>query len=259
MGIVTGIKDLRIRYLRHEHNMGLSVSRNTAIKVARGRYINFLDDDDEIHHLKIEKQLKVFAQKDKGVGVVYCGWQYVYNGKVTSVHSPFYSGNVFKRFLSGCFTAASTPLIRSDCFEKVGLFDEKLKSCEDWDMWIRIAKYFSFEFIPEILAACHTHVQQMSSRLQDRITARERIINKYQTDLVNAVYAYSAQLGRLGILHCLNNSKDKGLRHIFNAIGKDPAAWKNYAYLLLLTLDGLKKGALEHFVTEKRGNETVFY
>src|SRR5438132_12765470 len=58
--IAVSLQDLRICYLRHEVNRGLSAARNTGIRISRGEYVAFLDDDDEWLPKKLERELEVF-------------------------------------------------------------------------------------------------------------------------------------------------------------------------------------------------------
>jgi glycosyltransferase involved in cell wall biosynthesis len=256
---VAGINDPRIRYMRHETNMGTSGSRNTAIKNARGKYIGFLDDDDEFDRSKIEKQLNVFAKKSDNTGIVYCGWNFTYDNKAVFEFFPRYKGNVFERILANNIMSASTVLVRSECFKKTGLFDTGLKNWEDWDMWIRIARYFDFDFVPGILMTYHVHGQQKSTSLQNSIIDRQALIEKYRADLLHHPSAYGCQLSRIGLLYIMNNSKKIGFQYIFRAIKKNPLAWKNYAYLILSLLDMVKNGTLEYFVAGKRNDVSLYY
>ena len=67
------IKDNKIRYIRHKKNINGSAARNTGMKVSSGKYISFLDDDDDVlMPEKIEKQVRLFEQLDDGFGLVYC-------------------------------------------------------------------------------------------------------------------------------------------------------------------------------------------
>ncbi len=67
--IVKSFNDSRIRYIKHKKNKGGSAARNTGIKRARGKYIAFLDDDDEWLPSKLEKQIMLFEKLSKHYGV----------------------------------------------------------------------------------------------------------------------------------------------------------------------------------------------
>jgi hypothetical protein len=63
---------------------------------------------------------------------------------------PIPQGNILDSLLDGNFISAPSALIRRSCFEKIGLYDEKL-SYEDWDMWVRIAYHYQFYYDSNIL------------------------------------------------------------------------------------------------------------
>ncbi|MGC8603005.1 MAG: glycosyltransferase family 2 protein, partial [Desulfomonilaceae bacterium] len=62
--------DSRVRYIRHETNKGSQSARNTGIRNARGDYVAFLDSDDEWLPYKLEKQIPLFQNTERNIGVV---------------------------------------------------------------------------------------------------------------------------------------------------------------------------------------------
>lgn len=258
--VIHAFTDKRIRYIKHQTNQKLSASRNSGIKAATGEFICFLDDDDEMNSQKLKKQIDQFANSSPRTGVVYCGWQYMFNNKNVSSHTPQFKGDVFNKFLEHSFIVVHAPLTRKVCFEKVGLFDTSLESCEDWDMWIRISQHYDFDYVPNELVTVHIHeVERMSLSLQSKILARSKILDKYREQLQKYPQAYSAQLGRLGILQYLAKDEQKGMRNIFKSIRHDYSRIKNYFYIILILCDKIKLGTLEHFVIERYGNMKVYY
>ena len=78
------------------------------------------------------------------------------------------------------FLGSPTPLIKHECFKKAGFYDERLPSCQDWDLWIRLAKYYHFDFVYEVLAKHFVHGDQISNDLKAKINARNILLKKYQ-------------------------------------------------------------------------------
>lgn len=156
----------------HKTNGGLSSARNTGIKEAKGDFLAFLDADDLWEKTKLEKQMQVFQNsKFKDLGVVYCDY-YNFDEKGNRIKDSEYfqlnesiKGNIYKQLIVGNLVASSGSgvLIKKECFEKVGFFDEKLKACEDWDMWFRIAQFYEYDFVPEKLVGLRRHNKNMQN------------------------------------------------------------------------------------------------
>jgi len=151
--VAESYKDKRIRFFQHKTTKGASAARNTGIKKVRGKYLAFLDDDDEWIPKKLEKQMPIIINSSKKVGLVYGWMEYFQDGKSIKVYNPKLKGNVFKSMLStqaigGC----PTLVIKKEVIQKVGLFDENLPRGNDGDFIRRISKYYLVDFIPEIVA-----------------------------------------------------------------------------------------------------------
>jgi glycosyltransferase involved in cell wall biosynthesis len=151
-------RDDRIRYYQQE-NRGLSATLNRGIGLATGGYFNFLPSDDAFYTEKLEMQLRIF-EKDAGLGLVFAYPQLIdATGKeikddpVTDWAAVPYETKeeIFPALFERDFLSAPTALIRMECFERVGLFDTSLKTAQDYDMWMRILKYYDLRLIKKPL------------------------------------------------------------------------------------------------------------
>ena len=195
--VVESYSDPRIRYVRHEINQGANSARNTGIKEANGHYISFLDDDDEWFAEKINTQLTVLKQLDDSYGLAYSGRQIVKNGKVIEEYKPDLEGEVFRELLKENFIPSETPLIRYDCFESVGLFDERFRSCQDWDMWLRISQEYKISCVDEILAVSHWDSNdRISTNSRRKHQGYELILKKYSKHIKRNPQSLSHVLSR---------------------------------------------------------------
>lgn len=232
---VRGLGDARIRYIRLDGNRGAAAARNAGIREAGGEYIAFLDSDDEWYGDKLEKQTAKMASLPEEYGVVYCGFHYVQGGtgRVLDTVTPRQRGDVREVILRQCFLSNPTALARRRCFEACGMFDESLPSCQDWELWIRVARKYRFDFVDEVLAAVSVHGDQISSDLGAKIAARERILDTYRRDLEALPDVYGWQLKRQGLLYCLAGDGRTGRRYFARSLRRDPTRKEDYAHILL--------------------------
>ncbi|NQT32168.1 MAG: glycosyltransferase [Candidatus Omnitrophica bacterium] len=204
--VVKSFQDERIKYVRHGSNEGAPHARNEGIKLAQGEYIAFLDDDDEWMTEKLEKQLNKIKTSPSKVGVIYSGIEVIEDGEsdIGIKKCPEYKGDLRNQLLKrSTVGSVSKVLVKRECFDKAGMFDENLRSCQDWDMWLRISKYYEFDFAPEILVKIHMHGVQISRDLDALIAGRARMVEKHMSEFSQYPELIVVHLKRIGKLCCM--------------------------------------------------------
>lgn len=170
-----------VHYIRHPSNLGLAAARNTGVKAARGEFIAFLDADDYWLPQKLELQLQEFRRLgNPSLGVVYSGYKYTPScierfPSDFKNHRHFLKQLLVRNVITG---SASSVLIKREVFEKVGLFNEKLEAAEDWEMWLRIARFYEFQGVKYSLVILREHSQNMSRDVKKMVTNARKVVNR---------------------------------------------------------------------------------
>lgn len=107
------------------------------------------------------------------------------------------------------------------------MFDAKTEPCEDWDLWIRIAKYYEFECIPDVLVKIHFHGPQISRDPAKHIPAREAILGKYFNEISRYPKILSTHLRYLAILYSSAGNYTKARKYVLKAIKIYPLCLPN--------------------------------
>ncbi len=146
----------RITYVRHAANRGLAAARNTGLKLARGKYITYLDDDDRFLPDHLETLVNYLETHDECVAYTDAwrvheqlqGDRYI----ETSRDIPYSYDFDAARLLISNYFPVLTVMHERACLEESGLFDESLTSHEDWDLWIRISRRYPFKHLKKVTA-----------------------------------------------------------------------------------------------------------
>ena len=156
--------EIRCTFIPHKTNQGICKSLNEALRLTTGKYISMIAGDDIWLPDKIERQVAIMESEPDSVAVVYsnCFRMDEKGNRLPDLyhearHVPdMPQGRILDNLLQGNFIPGLTALIRRACYEKVGLYDETLP-WEDWDMWMRMARHYSFIYSPPPAAQYRIH------------------------------------------------------------------------------------------------------
>jgi len=150
----------------YQANRGVSAARNVGIQRASCDWIAFLDSDDEFHPEKLQKQVE-FHQENSNILMSYTAENWIRNGKEVKIPKKYrkIGKDAFVENLSYCNIAPSSVLLHKNILDDVGLFDENLEVCEDYDMWLRITQKYEAGLINEKLINKYAgHAEQLGFR-----------------------------------------------------------------------------------------------
>lgn len=178
-----------ITYVRHSRNRGLAAARNSGIRVARGRYIAYLDDDDLYYPTHLETLVEALAD---GTRVAYTDAHRAIqerqgDGYVTVKRDLPYSCDFDRdRILICNFIPVLCFMHERSLIDETGFFDESLTSHEDWELWIRMSARAAFRHVPKVTSEFSWRVDgstMTSSRRSDYLRTTLMIYEKHSAEL----------------------------------------------------------------------------
>lgn len=188
--VVKSYKDPRIKYIKLKER-GPQLQMRAGADVATGKYVTFLDDDDEYLPTKIEKQVTFFESLPESIGLTYC-WMTIYDtqtGKVLRIHKPEFRGDCGDITAAyQCISGTPTLMIRREIFEAVGgTFDDSIGLImSDQELVARICQITKVDYLPESLIKIyenHNHARLTtnfySEKLKRDILFRKHFLTKF--------------------------------------------------------------------------------
>jgi glycosyltransferase involved in cell wall biosynthesis len=237
----------RIHYCRQK-NAGASSARNRGVRSSTGEYLAFLDSDDRWAPDKLESMAAAIAAHPDS-GLFYSACEVVNEaGDVLWVdRSRAVQGSAYLPLLMGNFLALSSAVVRRDCLERAGEFDPAVIPCEDWDVWLRIARWYPITLVPETLVTFeYASADKLTAHTRKWLDAHDKVIEKAFTadrsitpavrKNVRANQAYIK--GRIWV-----EARDdtKAGRWFREAIALHPTMLKAYLYYLLCSAPWLRR------------------
>ncbi|MBE3092227.1 MAG: glycosyltransferase [Actinobacteria bacterium] len=186
----------RVKYF-YQENKGLAGARNTGIKLARGKYINFLDSDDLIYEYFLEHMVKKL-DSHSDIDFLSCAWELIdeKGKKISSKIGPARSNNYLEDLILQNLFPVQAIMLKKSIFDDIGMFNENLSALEDWDMWLRVAtKNYRFDVLDEVGVSYRRHKKGMTLDIK-RMTDNLYLFldNFYQNNPNNIKYRQYAYL-----------------------------------------------------------------
>lgn len=146
--IIKRIKRNEIILLVNDTNKGACYSRNAGIEAARGKYIAFLDSDDEWEKTFLAEQVDIL--KEGKYDMTCCGFVRIRNGKKKQIIKQNIEENVFNELLSDNFITTGTILIKSEIIKKEK-FNTDMPRYQDWELALRLSKKYNVNYTKKAL------------------------------------------------------------------------------------------------------------
>lgn len=219
--------DPRVRYI-YQENRGLAAARNAGIRASSGKYLAFLDADDEWEPAFIERCKGRLDQED-APGFVHTRNYFIdpQGARLPQIGGQALSGEPFRsRLLQGGFFPPHAAILRRHILAIVGDFDTALTSVEDWDLWLRISDRYPVEGIDEALARYRVYPGSMSTNAARMHANRMAVLSKlfgpaegdpltWPADMLRAC-AFAHRDAALD--HFAQQQVDTGWRHLGQAV-----------------------------------------
>lgn len=232
--------DRRVRVIR-QTNRGQPAAKNVGWRAATGEFVAFCDADDYWLPNKLALQLPVFRGKPN-LGVVYS------KTTVLDANGHFHrspenwqpNGSVLGELFLHNYVPFGTAVVRRSCMEEVGGFDESIPMGIDWDLWLRIARRWEFQGIPESTYVYRIWAGQMSHNWRGRYQCALRIMSKFVEENPNSMpqalidRAFADTYTNFG-LSCICQDRDgvwEGLRYLMVALRRRPSHWPAWRTLI---------------------------
>ena len=161
-GSVDGTRDALMPYMQkiryhYKENGGIASAKNAGISLSETEFIAFLDHDDLWVPDKLQLQMEHFNENPQ-IGLVYAKYTSFRDGKeLRTKPEKGYSGWIFKELLSKSFIQTSTVVVKRECLDAVGPYDETFSLGDEYDMFLRIARKFQCGFVDKGLTRYRVH------------------------------------------------------------------------------------------------------
>ena len=182
--------DDRIKYLRLEENVGQSAARNVGIKQASYNFIAFADSDDFWDDRKLELQMNTLT-KDSEAGFCYCAYEFhaldekTYTVPKKSISKVRKSGYIYPELLRRNIVGTPALIVKKECIDAVGGFNEEIDCLEDWEFALRLARNYQAAFCPDVLFEAYEGSDGVSAKTkEDGEEAMKHFYSTFERDRV---------------------------------------------------------------------------
>lgn len=190
---------------QYQPNKGVSAARNAGITASNNEWVCLLDSDDSWQTNKLENQVRAVSENPRYL-LCHTNETWYRNGKILNQGKKHqkHGGYIFQYCLPLCAISPSSVMINKQIFNEVGLFDENLPACEDYDMWLRICSLHPVLFLDEALTnKFGGHEDQLSRKHwgmdRFRIIALKKVIESNRLNEIDKQAAVNTLLHKITI------------------------------------------------------------
>lgn len=166
--VISSFNDDRVKYIKLNENLPVIETLNIAIKNCSGKFISFLDSDDEYELSKIEKQVNLINSLTEDYGMVYCWMRYINSKskKTIKIHNPKLRGFVGNEVVAKPIVSGTPSyLFKADALRISGGWKSEIGIISDWELAARFCQNWKVDFVPEPLVKVFVNhnLNQMTS------------------------------------------------------------------------------------------------
>ena len=240
--VIQSVSDSRIKYIKHESNKGANAARNTGFKNSNGSFIGFLDDDDEFKESKISSQIAVAKKFESRRGLlIFVGAEIISSGGsrysywIKNRPNDIYEFESSSPFTGNLIGSNSFVLVDRESFQQVGGYDEGLSSCQDWDLWIKLAMInIKIVGIAKPLVKYHERdgIIRITNDYSKRVNGHLEILRRYENYIISNHKKLLKPFYRYIFYQLLPINRDKAV-YVFKKQMRNGIKGMNFLSLLL--------------------------
>jgi glycosyltransferase involved in cell wall biosynthesis len=243
-----------------QSNSGVAEARNAGIRAARGEFIAFLDQDDWWQPEKIERQVECFS-RDEQIGLVHTAAAYhddVSGGDAggSSPDAVRLTGFCYEQLLLDNLICNSSVMVRRSVLDAVGLVDTTVQgnTVQDYELWLRIARRFSFDYVPKQLTIWRLHSGQGYWKRRTMLTQELQLLERHLAEPPTGLLRLrlAALLEELGRVY-LDAGESSQARHYFARSFQMHPSRRNAIFCVLSYLPRTFVPAIQHIKARLSG------
>jgi glycosyltransferase involved in cell wall biosynthesis len=196
--------DARVQFISNPQSQGGSQSRNSGIAASKGEWIAFLDDDDTWLPEKLTLQLQAMQDNPDAVAAS-CAYAVNYPLRIKKNIFPPNKVSYETLLKANCLGGASVCFCNAATLKKIGGFDAKLRSSQDWDLWIKLREAGEIIAVSTILVEYYIHFDyRISNDMRAKYVGARRFYFKYRDKMDS-----TARLSNIAFLAFIKSRQSK--------------------------------------------------